>query len=164
VLASVCGTTKTDEKGLLKLPLSSSPEIFDNSPKAWLTPNSNYDLMCLKMLFLSLQEMASVLEQPAEAQKWEKAARALGDFHTKSDGTLLVDAVHELPSSHRHLSNIIGLYPFNLITTEGGKRDAEMIHSSLKQWDSLGTSQWCGYSFAWMSCLQARVGNAEKAD
>ena len=157
------GLLKPDEKGLLKLPLSSSPEIFDASPKAWLTPNSNYDLMCLKMLFLSLQEMASVLKQPAEAQKWEKAANALGDFHTKSDGTLLVDAVNELPHSHRHLSNIIGLYPFNLITTEGGKRNEEIISSSLKQWDSLGTSQWCGYSFAWMSCLQARVGNAENA-
>jgi alpha-L-fucosidase 2 len=157
------GLLKPDEKGLLKLPLSSSPEIFDASPKAWLTPNSNYDLMCLKMLFLSLQEMASVLKHPAEAQKWEKAAQALGDFHAKTDGTLLVDAVHELPHSHRHLSNIIGLYPFNLITTEGGNRDAEMIRSTLKQWDSLGTSQWCGYSFGWMSCLQARVGNAKKA-
>ncbi|MDH7463183.1 glycoside hydrolase N-terminal domain-containing protein [Chitinophagaceae bacterium 26-R-25] len=157
------GLLKPDEKGLLKLPLSSSPEIFDNSPEAWLTPNSNYDLMCLKMLFLSLKEMAGVLQRPAESQKWETAAKSLEDFHTKTDGTLLVDAVHELPNSHRHLSNIIGLYPFNLITTEGGKKDTDMIRSSLKQWDSLGTSKWCGYSFAWMSCLQARVGNAEQA-
>jgi alpha-L-fucosidase 2 len=157
------GLLKPGEKGLLKLPLSSSPEVFDNSPEAWLAPNSNYDLMCLKMLFLSLQEMSSVLNRPAEAQKWEKAARGLGDFQAKTDGTLLVDAVHALPYSHRHLSNIIGLYPFNLITVEGGERDAKMIHSSLKYWDSLGTSQWCGYTFAWMSCLQARVGNAEEA-
>ncbi len=53
------GLLRPDEKGILKLPLSSSPEIFDNSPKAWLQPNSNYDLMCLKMLFLSLKEMAT---------------------------------------------------------------------------------------------------------
>ena len=76
---------------------------------------------------------------------------------------MLVDASKEMPHSHRHLSNIIGLYPFNLITKEGGNKDAQMIASSLKQWDSLGTSQWCGYSFSWMSCLKARVGDAEAA-
>jgi alpha-L-fucosidase 2 len=157
------GLLKPDEKGILKLPLSSSPEFFDNSSKAWLKPNSNYDLMCLKMLFLSLKEMATACNKNAEAKKWSEAASTLGDFHTKADGTLLLDAVTDLSSSHRHLSNIIGLYPFNLVTAEGGEKDAQIISSSLKKWDSLGTSQWCGYTFSWMSCLRARAGNAEAA-
>lgn len=157
------GLLKPDEKGILKLPLSSSPEIFDDSPKAWLQPNSNYDLMSLKMLFLSLNEMATADNKISEAKKWSDAAAALGDFHTKPDGTLLMDAVSELPYSHRHLSNIIGLYPFNLITKEGGTRDIQIIKSSLNNWESKGTSQWCGYSFSWMSCMQARVGDAEAA-
>jgi len=154
---------KPDEKGILRLPLSSSPEIFDDSPKAWLQPNSNYDLMCLKMLFLSLTEMSAAVGKPSESKKWSDAAKALGDFHTKSDGTLLIDAVKELPSSHRHLSHIIGLYPFNLITKDGGDKEQQIIKASLKNWDSKGTSEWCGYTFSWMSCMQARVGNAEEA-
>jgi alpha-L-fucosidase 2 len=157
------GLLKPDEKGILKLPLSSSPEIFDDSPKAWLQPNSNYDLMCLKMLFLSLSEMATACDKTSEAKKWSDAAIALGDFHTKSDGTLLIDAVNELPSSHRHLSNIMGLYPFNLITKEGGKKEEQIIKASLKNWENKGTSEWCGYTFSWMSCMQARVGDAEEA-
>jgi alpha-L-fucosidase 2 len=157
------GLLKPDEKGVLKLPLSSSPEIFDDSPKAWLQPNSNYDLMCLKMLFLSLSEMATASDKTSEAKKWSDAAIALGDFHTKSDGTLLIDAVNELPSSHRHLSNIMGLYPFNLITKEGGEKEQQIIKASLKNWASKGTGEWCGYTFSWMSCMQARVGNAEEA-
>lgn len=157
------GLLKPDEKGILKLPLSSSPEIFDDSPKAWLQPNSNYDLMCLKMLFLSLSEMAIASKKITEAEKWSKAATALGDFHTKSDGTLLIDAVTELPESHRHLSNIIGLYPFNLITKDGGATNVKVITASLKNWETKGTSEWCGYTFSWMSCMQARVGNAEEA-
>jgi len=157
------GLLKPDEKGILKLPLSSSPEIFDNSAKAWLQPNSNYDLMCLKMLFLSLKEMAEATHKKDEIKKWSDAAFALGDYHTRADGTLMVDAVKEMPRSHRHLSNIIGLYPFNLITKETGAQDTKIIVASLQQWDSLGTSQWCGYTFSWMSCLQARVGNAEEA-
>lgn len=157
------GLLKPDEKGILKLPLSSSPEIFDDSPKAWLQPNSNYDLMSLKMLFLSLSEMAAASNKTEETKKWSQAAIALGDFHTKSDGTLMIDGVYELPSSHRHLSNIIGLYPFNLITKEGGAKDLQQITSSLKDWENKGTSQWVGYTFSWMSCLQARVGDAEQA-
>jgi len=157
------GLLKPDKSGVLKLPLSSSPEIFDDSPRAWLKPNSNYDLMCLKMLFFSLKEMATACHKGAEAKRWSDAASALGDFHTKTDGTLLVDSDTELPGSHRHLSNIIGLYPFNLITEEGGAKDAKVINASLKKWDSTGTGEWCGYTFAWMSCLRARVGDAEAA-
>ncbi|WP_316820547.1 glycosyl hydrolase family 95 catalytic domain-containing protein [Pedobacter gandavensis] len=157
------GLLKKDSNGLLKLPLSSSPEIFDNSPKAWLEPNSNYDLMSLKMLFLSLKEMALEMGKTIEAQKWAEAAKGLGDFHTKADGTLMVDAKYELPQSHRHLSNIMGIYPFNLITSEGGEKEEQIIKSSLNNWDKLGTRSWVGYTFSWMSCLKARVGDAEAA-
>ena len=158
--ACMLSLLKPGPHGCWKLPLSSSPEIYDNSPRAWLEPNSNYDLMCLKMLFLSLQEMADACGHPEEAKKWAAAAAALGDFHSDASGLLLVDAKTALPDSHRHLSNIIGLYPFNLITCEGGAQDAQRIQASLAQWDKLGTANWCGYSFSWMSCLRSRVGDA----
>jgi alpha-L-fucosidase 2 len=76
---------------------------------------------------------------------------------------LLLDEDTPLPGSHRHLSNIIALYPFNLITMEGGPRDQQIIRASLADWDNAGTSAWCGYSFSWMACLRARVGDAEAA-
>jgi alpha-L-fucosidase 2 len=157
------GLLKPDKNGRLVMPISTSPEIFDNSSKAWLEPNSNYDIMCLKMLFLSLQEMASANHKNKEAIKWKNVADGLGNFHTKADGTLLIDAKGEVPYSHRHLSNLIGLYPFNLITIAGGENENTIIQSSLKNWDSLGTKAWTGYSFTWMSCLRARVGDAEEA-
>lgn len=154
---------KPDASGRLVLPLSSSPEIFDNSPKAWLTPNSNYDLMSCRMLFLALKEMAASLDKNEEAEEWGALAEKLGDYHTDDAGTLLVSDKTPLPGSHRHLSNIIGLYPFNLITTEGSDKDRERIAASLAQWDKFGTRAWCGYSFGWMACLRARVGDAEAA-
>jgi alpha-L-fucosidase 2 len=154
---------KKDAEGLLKLPKSSSPEIFDNSGRAWLLPNSNYDLMCMKMQFLALAEMADALGRSDEARSWAETAAALGGFHADASGMLLVDAKTPLPYSHRHLSNIIGIFPFNLVTAEGGDQDRRMIEASLAQWDKLGTGAWCGYSFAWMSGLRARVGDAEAA-
>ena len=143
-----------DEKGVLRLPLSSSPEIHDNSLAAWLAPNSNYDLFNLKMLFLGLTEMAEACGQPAEARNWSRTAAALGDWHVNPAGALMLDAREELRTSHRHLSNLIGLYPFNLVTVDGGERDGRILRASLDQWDKLGTGAWCGYSFSWMSALR----------
>ena len=154
---------KPDASGVLKLPLSSSPEIFDNSGRAWLVPNSNYDLFCLKMLFLAVQEMAEACGDSAEAIRWAEAAVALGPAHVDPQGVLLLDAKTSLTTSHRHLSNLIGIYPFNLVTCEGSENDRKQIAASLAQWDKLGTKAWCGYSFSWMSCLEARVGRTEPA-
>jgi len=154
------GLLKPDEHGVLKLLRSSSPEIGGN---AFRPPNTNYDIMCLKMLFLALQEMADGCDRPPEAKHWATLAAKLGDFHTSPDGELMVDSTSLLRESHRHLSNLIGLYPFNLITREGDAKDNQSITSSLSHWDSLGTSGWCGYTWAWMSCLRSRVGDAETA-
>lgn len=157
------GLLEPNEDGVLVLPLSSSPEIFDNSARSWLEPNSNYDLMCLKMLFLSLQEMADACGKKAEAKKWAAAATELGDYHTDDKEMLLINRTEPLPGSHRHLSNLMGLHPFNLLTIEGGEQDVKRIDASLKDWDSKGTGAWTGYSFSWYSCLRARVGQAEEA-
>ena len=154
---------RPDAQGVLRLPLSSSPEIHDNSLKAWLTPNSNYDLFCLKMLFLSLAEMADAAGDTVEASQWTQVAAALGPHHVDDKDMLLIDATQPLPASHRHLSNLMGLYPFNLVTCEGTDRDRATIKASLAQWDRLGTQAWCGYSFSWMSALRARVGDPEAA-
>lgn len=149
--------------GILRLPLSSSPEIFDNTRRAFLQPNSNYDIASLQMLFRSLAEMAGALGDATAATEWNSMVQRLGPYHLKPDGTLLLDQTTPLPGSHRHLSNLMPLHPFNLITAEGGERDRQIIAASLADWDQAGTSAWCGYSFSWMACLRARVGDAEAA-
>jgi len=154
---------QVNTNGLLTLPLSSSPEVFDNSRGAFLKPNSNFDLACMKMLFVSLAEMAEVVGDTNAIAGWISASASVGAFHTGVDSMLLLDEATPLPSSHRHLSNLMGIYPFNLITIEGGREDRDIIRASIADWDRKGTSAWCGYSFTWMSCLRARIGDAEAA-
>ena len=58
----------------------------------------------------------------------------------------------------------MAIYPFNLITIDGGPREPARASSPpRRQWDKPGTQAWCGYSFSWMACLRARVGDAEAA-
>ncbi len=115
------------------------------------------------MLFLALAEMSHAVGNAPEAERWQEAARQLGGWHVATDAALLLDEQTPLPGSHRHLSNLMGLCPFNLITAEGDARDREVIAASLQQWDAVGTKAWCGYSFSWMAALRARVGDAEAA-
>jgi alpha-L-fucosidase 2 len=57
----------------------------------------------------------------------------------------------------------MSIHPLGIVNIEGGGKDARVIRASLDQIDQLGTKGWCGYSFAWMSCMRARVGQAERA-
>lgn len=152
-----------DETGRLVLPTSSSPEIYDNSDRAWMKPNTNYDLMSLRMLFLSLVEMSKKLGKNEEADHWQDLSDRLGPYHMTEQGALKLNEVEILHESHRHLSNLMGIHPFNLITVEGGPGARRTIEKSLADWDRLGTRAWCGYSFSWMSALRARAGQAEEA-
>ena len=67
------------------------------------------------------------------------------------DGTMRVNEEEPLPGSHRHFSNLMNIYPFNLTTIEGSDRDRQIIRASLAQYDRFGTKAWCGYSFTWMA-------------
>jgi alpha-L-fucosidase 2 len=107
--------------------------------------------------------MADALGKREAALRWKTASDQLGPYHVRVDGTLRLSADADLPASHRHLSNLMGLHPFNLITAEGGANDARTITSSLAEWEAKGTKEWCGYSFSWMSALRARVGDPEEA-
>ena len=158
----MAGLLKPDKDGILKLMRSSSPEIGGNR---WLTPNSNFDLMCLKMLFLSLQEMAATLAKRNDERRWSKLAEGLGDYHVTADGELMLDSKLVLRESHRHPANLMAIYPFNLITNEGTEQDKKRILVTLArpEWTAPTHYEWCGYTWAWMSNLYARIGDAESA-
>lgn len=153
---------KPGPDGKLKLLRSSSPEIFGNS---WLEPNTNYDIMCMRMHFLEVAEMAQEQGLNTEAESWRKTAAKLGDFHVSPDGELMLDAKRLLRENHRHPSNLMAIYPFNLMTVEGSDEDRKRINTTLerKEWNAPKHFEWCGYTWAWMSCLYARVGEAELA-
>ena len=58
---------KPDQNGRLKLSLSSSPEIHNNTQQAWLKPNSNFDLSLIRWIFGVNAEMAKSLNLEKEA-------------------------------------------------------------------------------------------------
>jgi alpha-L-fucosidase 2 len=153
-----------DLRGRLKLPLSSSPEIFDNSPRAWLPPNTNYDLTLVRFLFEANAEMAAALGDRTASQRWREALRRMDPLDVDpATGALTFGAGYPYQESHRHFSHAMAIYPIGTVHIEGSDADRRVIAATLDEIDRRGTRQWVGYSFSWFSAMAARAGQAERA-
>ncbi|MEN8193380.1 MAG: glycoside hydrolase N-terminal domain-containing protein [Bacteroidota bacterium] len=150
-----------DKNGIMQLPLSSSPEIFDNTHRAFLKPNSNYDRDCMEALFRGLEHMAKEMGEMAQANNWRYIYQKYGSRAIDENNILMYSSNEKMLYSHRHLSNTMAIHPFDMITIDETEQDENIIRSTVEQYDKLGTNNWCGYSFSWMSCLRARIGDAE---
>ena len=148
--------------GRWRLPLSSSPEIFDNSMRAWLPSMSNFDLALLHWLFGALDNMATALGDSTAAKQWRATSAQLQP--------LVIDSTtHALPfaaglpysESHRHFSHALAIHPLGLLTSESA--DSLTVQRTLDQIRQYGSDNWVGYSFSWYSAMLARAGRTEEA-
>jgi alpha-L-fucosidase 2 len=150
--------------GRLKLPLSSSPEIFDNSPRAWLPPNSNYDLTLIRFLFEANREMATAIGDPTAARTWRDALGRMDPLDVDAgSGALTFAPGLPYADSHRHFSHAMAVYPIGSVHVEGSDADRRTVAATIDQIAQRGTRQWVGYSFSWMSAMAARAGQADRA-
>ena len=149
-----------EEQGKLYLPLSSSPEIFDATRKAYLQPNSNFDLALMRYLYKTLAGYAKKLGESAE--KYEKILSKLDEIAIDESGVVMLDRTQKLPETHRHFSHLMCLYPLHLINydTEEHKRIYERTISELEK---LGTGLWVGFSFAMSAQIYAMAKNGNGA-
>ncbi len=144
----------------LKLPLSSSPEIHDNSINAWFPKWTNYDLALVKSFYNQYIEVteAATGKYPFVVDKQKLLFPALDTNETG----LTVAPGENLNESHRHLSPYMAIYPLNLLDIEK-EEDKRIIEKSLNHIEQKGTRAWCGYSFSWMGTIYARAKKADSA-
>jgi len=152
--------TKPGQSGRL-LPLSSSPEIFDNSTQAWFRLNTNFDQSLMVFLFNAASEEAAALGKTAEATHWKELAGEMGPLNTDSTGLTIAPGM-PLTESHRHMSPYMAIYPLGLLTPDRSA-DKSIIDRSLSHLEQLGTRNWVGYSFCWAGSLFARAYQGDSA-
>ncbi|WP_154859608.1 glycosyl hydrolase family 95 catalytic domain-containing protein [Cyclobacterium xiamenense] len=151
-----------DEGGKRKLPLSSSPEIHNNDARAWFDQMTNYDLALVRWTYTTAAELALELGYTDEAADWNTMLAEWPDYATDETG-LMVAPDNPLEESHRHFSHIMAIHPLSLIDPSNGEKDREIIENTIAHLDKLGSSNWTGYSFAWLGNLKARAGDGEGA-
>lgn len=156
--------TFIDQKGDRVLPLSSSPEIHDNTQQAWW-PNTltNYDLALCLFVFQKTAELADEMKLPKEAKHWRRRAAELPPLAVEADGALMIAPDLPYRHSHRHFSHLMAIHPLGLIDWSEDDTAQRVIDATLARLDSAGTSQWTGYSFAWLANLRARNRDGERA-
>ena len=149
-----------EKNGRLYLPVSSSPEIFDNERKAYLAPNSNFDLALLIYLFKTLKGYAERLGESAE--EYEEILGKLDNLAIDDTGVVMLDKTQYLPESHRHFSHVMCLYPLHLINYDTDEHK-KIYENTIKNLEILGTGYWVGFSFAMSAQIYAMAKNGNAA-
>lgn len=151
-----------DEKGLRKLPLSTSPEINDNELNAWFQQTTNYDLANIRLTYTAAAEMADSLKLTEEARLWRQQLNEWPEFAQDSTG-LTIAPNYPLTESHRHLSHLLAFHPFGLLDVSQGAATESLIKRSVNHIEELGCNQWIGYTYTWLGNMQARLFNGDAA-
>lgn len=151
-----------DENGKRKLPLSSSPEINDNSLEAWFKQTTNFDLACIRFTYQAAIEMAKHLQLDEEAAHWQKQLSEWPNLATDNTG-LTIAPNYPLEYTHRHLSHLLAIHPLGLLDVSQGKEARRLIERSIHHFQEQGTQGWVGYTYTWLANLQARVFDGDAA-
>jgi alpha-L-fucosidase 2 len=148
------------ENGRYVLPVSSSPELHDNTLEAVMHPISNCDLALLRYLFRTLSGYAEKAgEDPSQ---YEEILDGLGDYFVDEDGSFMIDSEENYDESHRHFSHLFMVYPLNDVTSET-KEGRAAIEASLARIVGNGTQGYVGFSFPWEASLALKAKKRELA-
>lgn len=155
--------TLLDSNGIRKLPISSSPEIFDNSLNAWFRTMTNYDLALIQFAFRAAEEMAGALGKDEEATHWKELYGQLPDYDLDADGALTFAKGFPYNASHRHFSHAMAIHPLGLLDYSQGEKARKIIDATLQKLKDNGPDWWCGYSYSWFANMSARAMKGEDA-
>lgn len=145
--------------GVRRLELSCSPEVGDNRNECFLNANSSYERAILNSFYIWLSRFAEACGDKEESKKWRGYVGTFGPPNATKDGVLEISRGKPLTFTHRHASHLLQVFPLVNVPPEAGVD----FQKSIDQWESLGTGLWCGYSFSWAGCFEARLGRGERA-
>lgn len=151
------------EDGKRKFPISSSPEIFNNSKEAWFTEITNYDLAIVRFVLTAVNEMALALNLASEAEFFKNKLSEWPEFDLDETSCFTFAPGTPYEKSHRHFSHLMAFHPFGLIDWSKSKKDREIIKATIERLDKIGPDYWCGYSYSWLGNLKARAMDGEGA-
>lgn len=155
--------TVADSNGKRNLPISSSPEINDNSIDAWFTKNTNYDLSLMKYVAVIAGKLAAELKLTKDVLRWQNLSASFGEYALTNNNELMFAPSLPYNQSHRHFSHLMAIHPLGLIKWEDGLLSQTIIKNSLAQLDSIGPRNWVGYSYSWQGNLKARAKDGDGA-
>ena len=155
--------SEVTDNGMRKLPISSSPEIYNNSRDAWFRETTNYDLSLIRWTYEKAAELAFEVGKVGEAKKWTNILSQWPELLVDKQSGLMFGQNLPYEFSHRHFSHLMGFHPLGLLDFSKGASDQKIIKNTLATLDEIGSDYWTGYSFSWLGNLKARAFDGEGA-
>ncbi|MEN8226588.1 MAG: glycoside hydrolase family 95-like protein [Bacteroidota bacterium] len=151
------------DNGKRKLRMSSSPEIYHNSKKAWFAQTTNFDLALIRWNYEKAAELALEMGLTDEATRWQQALSEWPELAVDPDSGFMFAPGFPYNESHRHFSHLLGFHPLGLTDFSNGATDEKIIRNTLDNLQAQGSDYWTGYSFSWQGNLYARAFEGDKA-
>ena len=163
VAAALEQVSYIDADGYRVLPLSTSPEIYDNSLRAWFHTMTNYDLSLMQFLFGAAAEMGEALGLADDCARWKRCLSQMQEFDVDDDYALTFAHGFPYNESHRHFSSAMAIFPLGLLDWYDGEASRRIIKATIDRLDEYGPDWWCGYSYSWLANLKACALDGEGA-
>lgn len=151
------------EDGTRKLKMSSSPEIYNNSAKAWFEETTNFDLALIRWTYEKAAELAGELGLQEERNAWLQILSEWPELAVDPETGLMFAPEFPYNESHRHFSHLMAYHPLGTIDFSKGEKDQEIIRNTIENLAKQGPDYWTGYSYSWQGNLYARAFEGEKA-
>lgn len=155
-----------DSNGTLVIVPSTSPENAYVHPETGrpvrITRGSTYHMSIVRAVFGAVIDASRILHCDEPLRKeLEAALNRLPPIQLGKDGTIQewIEDYEEHEPKHRHVSHLIGLYPFDLIN----ENDAGLWQAARKTIERRGFGGDVGWSNAWKICFYARLRDGNQA-
>ncbi len=146
--------------GKYYLPLSSSPEIFEEKSENFRIGNTNFDQALILYLYKTLIRFGEMLGK--DVKEYKSTFSKLDNIYVSKDKIIMLSQRRKLPISHRHFSHLMCVYPLNLLKNIS-ENNREIIYNSILEIEQLGTGWWVGFSFPWCATLYTKLYNGNAA-
>jgi len=155
-----------DQDGRLVIVPSTSPENTYLHPGTGkpvrITRGSTYHTTLVRVVFQAVIQGAAELDaDQAFREELKTALTKLPPLKVGENGTIQewIEDYREQDPRHRHVSHLLGLHPFSLITAE----DPPLFEAARKTLERRGAGGDVGWSNAWKTSFYARLGDGEQA-
>lgn len=155
-----------DQDGYVVVVPSTSPENTYIHPElnkpVRITRGSTYHMSIVRLVFEAVVQGSKILNTDEQLQaELERNLQKLPPLRVGADGTIQewIEDYKEAEPKHRHVSHLIGLHPFSLIS----EKDPRLLEAARKTLEKRGFGGDVGWSNAWKICFFARLGDAEQA-
>lgn len=126
--------------------------------------NSTYDLALLREHLRNTIAASLILGVDAdERDRWQQVLDRVAPYPVSDAGCLMEWEGIELSASHRHLSHLYPVFPGEEIHQGSSAEWARIGRQSVRRAVERGFEGFCGFSFPWLACALARMGDGDTA-